>query len=49
VRRRPDITRAKALLDWQPRVGIIEGLRQTIDHFRRDISSESFAERRRAG
>ncbi len=31
--RRPDITRARDLLDWQPRVPLEEGLRRTIDYF----------------
>jgi dTDP-glucose 4,6-dehydratase len=32
--RRPDTSRAKALLDWEPRVSLEEGLLKTIDHFR---------------
>jgi nucleoside-diphosphate-sugar epimerase len=32
--RQPDISRAKALLDWTPRVDILEGLRRTIEYFR---------------
>jgi dTDP-glucose 4,6-dehydratase len=32
--RRPDISRAKQLLDWEPRVGRREGLMRTIEHFR---------------
>ena len=31
--RRPDITRAKKILNWEPRVGFEEGLKQTIDWF----------------
>jgi dTDP-glucose 4,6-dehydratase len=34
TRRRPDITRAQESLGWQPRVGLDEGLRRTIDWFR---------------
>lgn len=33
TRRRPDITRARELLDWQPRVGLDEGLARTISWF----------------
>jgi len=33
--RQPDITRAKQLLGWQPRVSLEEGLKQTIAWFRR--------------
>lgn len=32
-RRRPDISRAKELLDWEPKVPLAEGLKQTIDWF----------------
>ena len=34
VRRQPDITRAKAILGWQPEVPLAEGLTRTIDYFR---------------
>jgi dTDP-glucose 4,6-dehydratase len=36
--RRPDITRARALLDWEPRVALPEGLRRTIAWFRRRLA-----------
>jgi dTDP-glucose 4,6-dehydratase len=32
--RQPDITRARAVLGWEPRVGLEEGLRRTIEYFR---------------
>ena len=32
-RRRPDITRAREILGWQPQVGLEEGLQRTIDWF----------------
>lgn len=32
--RRPDITRARTILNWEPKVEIYEGLQRTIDHFR---------------
>ncbi len=32
--RRPDITRARAILGWEPRVPVEEGLAKTIDFFR---------------
>ncbi|MBK5186667.1 MAG: SDR family oxidoreductase [Gemmatimonadaceae bacterium] len=31
--RRPDITRARAMLGWEPKVGIREGLQKAIDYF----------------
>src|SRR4051812_42910258 len=33
-RRRPDITRARELLSWEPQVALEDGLRSTIDYFR---------------
>ena len=32
--RRPDIRRAKALLEWEPKVELEDGLRKTIEYFR---------------
>lgn len=32
--RRPDISRAKLLLDWHPNVPLVAGLERTIDYFR---------------
>ncbi len=34
ARRRPDITRARTLLGWEPLVGLVEGLSLTIAYFR---------------
>ena len=36
--REPDISKAKALLDWQPTVGRESGLEATIDYFRKVLS-----------
>jgi dTDP-glucose 4,6-dehydratase len=33
--RRPDITKAKTLLGWEPKVGLDEGLTITIDYFKK--------------
>lgn len=33
TQRRPDITKAKELLDWEPCIDFEDGLRLTIDHF----------------
>ncbi len=38
-RRRPDITRAKTLLGWQPTVPLQEGLKLTVEDFRDRIAS----------
>ena len=32
--RRPDITRARTLLGWEPKVGLEEGLSKTVDYFK---------------
>jgi len=32
--RQPDITRARKLLGWEPRIGLEDGLRRTIQFFR---------------
>ena len=38
-RRRPDISRAKALLGWEPRVPLAEGLAQTCDWFAAELAA----------
>ena len=35
--RQPDITRARTLLGWEPRVSLEEGLKPTIEYFRREL------------
>jgi nucleoside-diphosphate-sugar epimerase len=37
--RQPDITRARTLLDWAPKVSLEEGLTSTIAYFRRKVAS----------
>lgn len=37
TRRRPDITHAKQLLGWQPRVPLEAGLGRTIAYFEEDL------------
>jgi UDP-glucuronate decarboxylase len=37
VRRRPDITRARELLGWEPTVPLDEGLSPTVEYFRRAL------------
>ena len=36
-KRKPDITRARTLLGWEPKVGLEEGLRKSIDYFRTQL------------
>jgi nucleoside-diphosphate-sugar epimerase len=33
-RRKPDITRAREILGWSPKVDLIQGLQQTIPYFK---------------
>jgi len=36
-RRRPDISRAQAVLGWQPKISLHEGLERTIPYFREQL------------
>jgi dTDP-glucose 4,6-dehydratase len=36
-RRQPDITRARTILGWEPRINLEEGLRKTIPYFREKL------------
>jgi dTDP-glucose 4,6-dehydratase len=38
--RQPDITKAKKLLNWEPRVDLDDGLKQTIDYFRARLKGQ---------
>lgn len=44
-RRKPDIARAKSLLDWEPKVQLWEGLRLTIKAFRESFRNNSILHR----
>ena len=35
--RQPDITRAKTLLGWEPKVKLDEGLAKTLEYFRKKV------------
>jgi dTDP-glucose 4,6-dehydratase len=37
--RRPDITKARTILGWEPRVQLQDGLRQTIEFFRHKLAA----------
>jgi dTDP-glucose 4,6-dehydratase len=39
--RQPDITRARTLLGWEPKVSLEEGLSKTIDYFRSKVAPAS--------
>ena len=38
--RRPDITLAKSILDWEPKVQLVEGLTKTIAYFDRLLTDD---------
>jgi len=42
-RRRPDIGKARRLLDWEPKVSLRQGLRMTIDYFERELAIRAWA------
>jgi nucleoside-diphosphate-sugar epimerase len=35
--RQPDITRARTLLGWEPKVPLEEGLEKTLEYFRQQV------------
>jgi len=39
-RRRPDISRAEAVLGWQPKISLHQGLEKTIPYFREQLNSK---------
>ncbi len=41
--RRPDIAKAKRLLNWEPKVDLEEGLRLTLDFFKEQFAKETLA------
>ncbi|HEX3103352.1 MAG TPA: UDP-glucuronic acid decarboxylase family protein [Terriglobales bacterium] len=38
--RRPDISKARKLLDWEPKVGLDDGLQMSLDYFREAVAAE---------
>jgi UDP-glucuronate decarboxylase len=39
TQRKPDITLANQKLGWQPKVSVDEGLKRTIEYFRKELSA----------
>jgi dTDP-glucose 4,6-dehydratase len=39
--RKPDITRARTLLGWEPKVGREEGLRRTLEYFQKKVAQQA--------
>lgn len=44
-RRKPDITRAKKFLNWEPRVPLKVGLQKTIEYFRKELDRSNHSHR----
>ena len=39
--RRPDITRARTILGWEPKVGLEDGLLKTVDYFKSRLAADA--------
>jgi dTDP-glucose 4,6-dehydratase len=39
----PDISKAKRILKWEPKVGLEEGLQLTIDYFKKDFAAKKIS------
>jgi dTDP-glucose 4,6-dehydratase len=37
-KRKPDITRARTLLGWEPKISLDEGMKRTLEHFRQQLA-----------
>lgn len=44
-RRKPDITRARKELNWEPRIPLKIGLQKTIDYFRKELDRSNHSNR----
>ncbi len=43
--RRPDISKARALLGWEPKIQLEEGLRRSLEYFQKAVAEETAAAR----
>jgi nucleoside-diphosphate-sugar epimerase len=39
--RRPDITKARQLLGWEPKIDLETGLRKSLDYFKKAVGEEA--------
>ena len=37
LKRKPDITVPKTILNWEPKVSVVDGSQKTIDYFRNEL------------
>ena len=42
--RRPDITKARSLLGWEPKIDLENGLRLSLEYFRKAVAEENCVE-----
>lgn len=49
TRRKPDITKAKTFLGWEPKISLSEGLDKTIEYFKRVKKNEKIINRKTDG
>jgi nucleoside-diphosphate-sugar epimerase len=40
TRRQPDITKARTVLDWEPRISLKDGLQRSLEFFRKMLQAE---------
>jgi len=40
MRRQPDVTRAKEILNWSPLISLEEGLKMTIEYFKKELTQQ---------
>ena len=43
--RRPDITKARTLLGWEPKIQLEQGLRLSLDYFKKAVTEEALAKK----
>ncbi|XP_064456070.1 UDP-glucuronic acid decarboxylase 1-like [Ornithodoros turicata] len=39
-KRKPDISRAKKYLNWEPKVALLDGLKKTVEYFRKELERD---------
>ena len=39
--RRPDISKARRLLGWEPKIDLAQGLRRTLDYFQQQLAAQA--------
>lgn len=44
-RRKPDISRAKQFLNWEPKVSLREGLKKTVSYFAKELQKTKYSQK----